>query len=346
MGKGKNTSRGNANNISPPEDKQKEEVQNTSDNRLQFSVFLRGYINKEGKAVPQVRPYKVTTLERVKEYIENPVYAGKATETLRTITDHDENSRFKVLNFCMATFSGIFSYRNGKGLQEHSGLTVLDFDEEDIRKKYPKGDIKKILKKLRKMFKADRVLSSVMIFISPNGNGLKVIIYVGSMQGLSHKECFAAISEYILQKYEIKPDASGSNVDRACFLPYDRECYLNLNFSKWHEPAINLHFALEEKRKREQAEYHAVMKSFSGKAHDVYELVERWVSRDTAYIEGSYNRYVMKCGYLLCNFGVPEPEAEEWAVARFNDYESRQVRSIIQSCYRNGEFGTKTFKKQ
>lgn len=343
MGKNKITPRGNDNNISPLEEKPMGDGSKTPDTP-HFSVFRKGYINKEGRAVPQVRPLKVTTLERVKEYIVNPPYAGKATETLRTISDHDENSRFKVLNFCMTTFSGVFSYRKSANLLQHSGLMVLDFDEEDIRKKYPKGDIRKILKKLRKMFKADRMLSSVLIFISPNGNGLKVIIYVGSMQGLSHKECFWAISEYILQKYGIMPDVSGSNVDRACFLSHDKECYANLNPAQWREPAINLHFALEMKRKREQAEYQSVRKSFSGNAHDVYELVERWVSRDVAYIEGTYNSYVCRCGYLLCNFGVPESEAEEWAVSRFNDYESRQVRSIIQSCYRGGEFGTKTFK--
>lgn len=344
MGKDKVIPRGNDNNISPPEGKPMGDGSNTPISKPQFSVFLRGHINKEGRAVPQVIPLKVTTLERVKEFIVNPSYAGEATETLRTISDHDENSRFKVLNFCMATFSGVFSYRKSANLLQHSGLMVLDFDEEDIRKKYPKGDIRKILKKLKKMFKADSMLSSVMIFISPNGNGLKVIIYVGTMQGLSHKECFWAISEYILQKYGIKTDVSGSNVDRGCFLSHDKECHYNPHIELWHEPAINLRFALEEKKKREQAEYQSVRKSFSGKAHDVYELVERWVSRDVAYIEGTYNRYVCRCGYLLCNFGVPESEAEEWAVSRFNDYESRQVRSIIQSCYRSGEFGKKNFK--
>ena len=59
------------------------------------------------------------------------------------------------------------------------------------------------------------------------------------------------------------------------------------------------------------------------------------------YAPGTYNEYVMRTGYYLNSLGVAHEKAEQWAVERFNDYDSQQVRSIIASCYAHvDEFAT------
>ena len=59
------------------------------------------------------------------------------------------------------------------------------------------------------------------------------------------------------------------------------------------------------------------------------------------YAPGTYNEYVMRTGYYLNSLGVAREKAEQWAVERFNDYDSQQVRSIIASCYAHvDEFAT------
>ncbi|MDR0971196.1 MAG: hypothetical protein LBM25_02285 [Bacteroidales bacterium] len=42
-----------------------------------------------------------------------------------------------------------------------------------------------------------------------------------------HKAWFQVISSYIFKKYYIQLDPSGSNVNRLCFLPYDKDVYYN-----------------------------------------------------------------------------------------------------------------------
>ena len=65
----------------------------------QFSFFGCGYINKQGMAVPQVKPFCDARLPyEIYRYIKGEK-ARQATLELRQITDEKEARRFKVLNF-------------------------------------------------------------------------------------------------------------------------------------------------------------------------------------------------------------------------------------------------------
>lgn len=325
---------------------QPEERQKNNHFSLQVSTFTPGYINKEDKAVPQVIPFGYSDLVQLKEYITTSEYAKKVTEELCNIKDHDLNSRFKTLMFSAVTFSGLFTYRNAKGRVVDSGLMVLDFDFIDLIKVCPDGNIKAFIRLLRKMFIEDKLLCTVMFFFSPNGNGFKAVVYVGDKQGLFHKDAFTAISEYIYHKYGIETDKSGSNVDRICYVPSDKECYLR-DLTTIFAPAINLWAWLEEQKQRCAYRWSSMSGSLTcSNADDVFALVEKFVSRHTVYVEGSRNRYISSCGYLLCNFGVDEAEAEEWAVQRFADFSGNEIRSTFKSCYRNTQFGVKTIIKK
>lgn len=303
-----------------------------------FSWFPHGYINERTrKAVMNCWPKGTMGIEEVFRYIINPEKAKEATELLRTITDHDSNCWYKLMNFEYVTFSCQCSYHNKQGVVSVSPYMVLDFDKKEILEAFPGMDIHDAVRKFKKMLIKDKNLFVVLCFKSPNGTGLKVVVYVGTRQQLSHRECFDAICTYIRQMYHVVADPSGSNIDRACYLPYDPEAYINLHAP--HKPKINLRLWLDVKRGQQQTKRKQTGR-YEGKPRDVFERVERWVSRRTVYAPGTYNRYVCSCGYLLCEFGVAESEAEDWAVNRFDDYDSCQVRNIIRSCYRNGRFGS------
>lgn len=316
-----------------------------------FSVYSPGYINQYGKAVMPTIPLANTTFSKVYEFIKNEKYAGKATQELRKITDHDANSRFKMLNFHFATFSCTASYRKAESVTSITPYMIIDVDEEDLMKAYAGYTIDDAITDLKGKLIADKNLTTVLVFLSPNGNGLKAVLHVEDETELSHKEKFDAISCYIVQRYGVQIDKSGSDICRACFLPYDPDCYLNPNYENPTPSKLDLRVWLEEKRKMEEKERRGASVKIAtndgatkGNYNDVYDLVENWVSRDVAYAKGSYNRYVCKCGYLLCEFGVSESEAKQWAISRFNDYRSNEVSCIIRSCYRNGEFGKREFR--
>jgi len=309
-----------------------------------FSVFPPGHVNGSGQAVVATTPMANTTIEKVYQFVVSEQWAGKATKELRTIADHGENSRYKMLNFFVATFSCVVTYRKADNVVAESPYQVFDFDKEDVLKAYPDTKIEDAIDDLRAKLLADKNITTVLLFVSPNGNGLKWVVNVGDRQGLTHREAFDAISEYVLQRYKVKVDASGSDICRACFLPHDPNCYVHPDLKNMKASAIDLRVWQNERKGKRAKVAKSVGTPFTGNTFDdVYGLVESWVSRDVTYAPGSYNRYVSKCGYLLCEFGVAEAEATEWAISRFFDYRPSDLISIFRSCYRNGCFGKRNF---
>ncbi|PKP12061.1 MAG: VirE protein [Bacteroidetes bacterium HGW-Bacteroidetes-4] len=138
----------------------------------------------------------------------------RTTEELRAINDKTEARNYKANHFDYVTFSGIFTKRNDKALQAHSGLITIDFDHI------------KDLVKLRKALLLDEYFDTVLIFVSPSGDGLKWIIPI-DLAKANHQEYFKAVSNYIQQTYNLEVDKSGKDISRACFLPYDKDVFIN-----------------------------------------------------------------------------------------------------------------------
>jgi hypothetical protein len=160
-------------------------------------------------------PHKSICLLDAYNYIVGE-YAKQRTEKLRTITDPKQTRQFKANNFDYCTFSGTFSSRNDKNLMQHSGLMAVDFDH------LPN------LEEVRHALLADEYFDTQLLFVSPSGDGLKWIIPIDTSQ-IQHAEYFAAVANYILQTYCIEVDKSGSDISRACFLPYDPDAFIHPN---------------------------------------------------------------------------------------------------------------------
>jgi len=172
----------------------------------QFSFFKKTIFN--------LYPYKNATPEGIFKYINSTKYAKEQTDLLRNISDKNQFDNFKKNSFDYACFSGTFSKRNEAGLIAHSGLLCIDFDHITHKKE------------LRELLPKDPKISTVLLFTSPSGTGLKWIVKIDLNQG-THLQNFQAIEKYIFLQYQIKIDSSGKDVSRPCFLPYDPECYFN-----------------------------------------------------------------------------------------------------------------------
>lgn len=136
------------------------------------------------------------------------------TEQLRAIQAKDEARKFKALKFDYATFSGTFEKRNDKALLNHSGLLTIDFDHI--------AD----LQQLKYQLLNDEYFETVLLFVSPSGDGLKWIIPIDITEA-THQNFFNAIANYIKEVYQLEVDKSGKDVSRACFLPFDPEVFIN-----------------------------------------------------------------------------------------------------------------------
>ena len=115
-------------------------------------------------------------------------------------------------------FSGVFNKRNDNGLKEHSGLVCLDFDGYEKKKT--------LLQHKEKLSKDQYVFA---VFISPSGNGLKVLVQIPALPD-NHINYFNSLEKYFDSPYF---DKMCKNVSRVCYESYDPLLYTNKNSMVW-----------------------------------------------------------------------------------------------------------------
>lgn len=189
-----------------------------------FSVFGRGWRNQNGVAVLATKPQQTQDIRWVYEYIKSE-RARWATEALRAMSGNaskEELGDFKKLNFEVATFNGVFSYRNARSLMVRSPWLVADID--DLLSENEAREVQKLLI-------SDKNIETGLCFVSPKGKGVKWILRIPEwLQGEEFKAQFEGLQRYVAFEHGIAIDKSGSDVCRACFLPYDRECFINQKY--------------------------------------------------------------------------------------------------------------------
>ncbi len=166
-------------------------------------------------------PARAITLAECARFIRTDEAFRKNTEKLRAFTVPEDRKRFKSQSLAYVCFSGIFSRRTEASLITHSGLIVIDLDHIAEPSKV-KDDLS-----------FDWELNPAMIYISPSGDGLKVIIPIDIVNG-THADYFDAISNYLLHSHGLKADPSGRDVSRACFLCHDPKIFLHPSYNDWY----------------------------------------------------------------------------------------------------------------
>ena len=145
-------------------------------------------------------------LDRIRE--------GKSKDAVELVRQGDKSSKKKLP---MVMFSGEFSHRKDVGLQRHSGMIVLDFDNlenvEDSKMKLATDE------------------HSFATWISPSGNGVKVLVRVTNPE--NHDKHFRALHKYYDKAYGLELDTSGVNVSRGCYESYDPNIVINEQSKKF-----------------------------------------------------------------------------------------------------------------
>ena len=143
------------------------------------------------------------------------IRTGKYREQVERIRAAHQAGDFKTAQALKqqlpaAMWSGRFSARNAKSLEEHSGLICVDIDDVGDRRSQIKSSLKK----------DPHVLT---VFESPT-DGLKAIL-VGDPTR-PHAETFHLAERY-LQRYNFVIDRACKDVARLCYLSWDPDLYVN-----------------------------------------------------------------------------------------------------------------------
>lgn len=156
----------------------------------------------------------ITTFELYLK-LKSPELSVEITK-IRGAKDKNEQNFLKSTHLPYVTPSGIYTKRNQSDFVEHSGIICIDFD--DIAN----------LDDLKNKLLSDKEIDTLLLFLSPRGNGYKWFVRIPKNQ-FTHVLYFDAIKNYIKITYDINLDSSCKNISRACFISYDPEAYLNLD---------------------------------------------------------------------------------------------------------------------
>jgi len=222
-------------------------------------------------------------------------------------------------------FSGIFTKRNDLSISEHSGLICLDFDG------YPKQ--KDLLQDKENLCKDKFVFS---VFISPSGNGLKVLVKIPADKE-NHVNYFNSLEKHFDSQYF---DKVVKNVSRVCYESYDPLIYVNENSSIWDK--------IEEPEYVEIVKHRDVATLPITDENKVVEILVKWWSKKYPMTEGQRNQNVFILAMAFNDYGI----AESLAGYILNQYASKsfsleEIKRTLDSAYANkNNFGTKYYEDE
>lgn len=171
--------------------------------------------------ITNTTPRASITVQQLHTVITNPpAYLRQRASAARVEYEaNGQSTYYKELKSGLDYFTagGVFTRRRDEALIKASGLLVLDFDH-----------LNGCVEEARTALLADAVLAPAMalLFISPSGDGLKVVLAADSRHSrLTNYECLA---RYLVGRYGwgIKLDTKTADLSRACFLSYDPTAWL------------------------------------------------------------------------------------------------------------------------
>ncbi len=170
-------------------------------------------------------------------------------------------------------------------------------------------------------------------FISPSGNGLKILVKVSSTK-TEHKETFLAIQDHYEKLLNLEIDKSGKDVTRLCFYSWDENLFINENSTV---------FASGTKQSN-QTELVEVpkLKTATVTATDseaIYNHCIKFTEKKVQFVNGSRNVFVHQLACNLNRKGISLHEALSFILTDFG-YDEKEVTQAVNSAYGNvHEFG-------
>ncbi|MCI4435890.1 MAG: hypothetical protein JHC33_03660 [Ignisphaera sp.] len=222
-------------------------------------------------------------------------------------------------------FSGTFNKRSDASILKHSGLICLDFDG------YTKQ--KELLQDKENLSKSKYVYS---VFISPSGNGLKVLVKIPADPD-SHINHFNSLEKHFNSPFF---DKTSKNLSRVCYESYDPLIHVNENSSIWDII--------------EDTEYNEISKSKDiatipiTDENKIVEILVKWWHKKYPMSEGQRNHNAYILAMAFNDFGINKSLAS-YVLNQYStsDFSIKEITITIDSAYKNtSNFGTKYYEDE
>lgn len=166
-------------------------------------------------------------------------------------------------------------------------------------------------------------IHSFLVYITISGCGIRVISHVeGGVTKANYRMVWEWVNDHYARLCEVEIDGQCKNATRMSVLCHDPEALLRPEASSFHTSGMKP----REKPKRGTA--------VTVTAERAYKIIRAQLEEEgIAYAPSSYNDYVSRCFYHTNRYGVPQADAEAWALRTFPDYPREQLLPIVKSCY-------------
>lgn len=265
---------------------------------------------------------------KILEDIKSGTYKNAITYLRKSLAD-DKKEAAERAKKSLPAFTPSATFKGGRKMEfltNYNGLIVLDID------KLEKEKLQQCKTKIRL---DDFVFAS---FVSPSGNGLKILVKVSSDKE-QHKETFLELQRYFEELLQVEIDKSGKDITRLCFFSYDPELYVNENAETFYPNTEKGSKENEQKTKSEN-----IKSAISVDNDTIYEHSVRFTEKKIQFTEGNRNNFVFALANNLNRKGISEAMALGYILADYG-YDAKEVTTAVQSAYQNtAEHNTDTFQ--
>jgi hypothetical protein len=260
-----------------------------------------------------------STIKLIVDAIRRGDFAFAIRELRRLLASGDikayNNAKKALLAF---TPSGMFvGGRKMQYLVQYSYVIVLDLDKLTVEM----------------MIRVKGIICGIpctlACFISPSGNGLKVLVRV-STGPEEHLKTFLAVQRYYVSVTGVEIDPSGKDITRLCFVSDDPEAYYNQNAVVFGEEFVDVGAGIVEEGPSLHREQD--MKK-------IFKRCVKFVNKYSQFVDGQRNNYVFKLALQLRKEGVEEESALTLIQKDYN-FDDKEVRNTVRSAFQTNVTST------
>lgn len=263
-----------------------------------------------------------TPYHRSIEFALDRIRSGKSKdlcEKVRAASTKEERNELKK-GLPSVCFGGKFERRAADALIEPSGFMVLDFDgfktKEDLASR---------------RFDIELDDYTYACFLSPSGDGLKVIVRIPDANKGTYKRYFKAMEKY----YDCEEfDKSCSDISRVTYESYDPDLFVNQDSVVWTEMT------------QEDAVVHRKVIIPTDDSNKIISGVISWWQKNYGLVSGSRNHNMFILASAFNDYGVNKQEALQ-ACLQFvqSDFTEKEITQTVTSAYNNiSDHGSKVWE--
>lgn len=282
-------------------------------------------------------PSELSDVDALIDMIRNGLHYNlkNRIDKLRTTTDTTVFSETKM-RLPVATWNGIFDYRDKSGCRVYSSFTVLDFDHVD--------DIPKMETWLQSF-------SCVYAYFkSPSGSGIKAIILHDNRRMENHADLYAQVLK--LFKCD-ENDSSTSDLGRGNYLSFDPDIWVNDKVQPFHyepsgvaeTPDVPTNTIVKDKKGNPKLQMDDdFTSSFLNQLGRIIVTDEsiinmlrmKWTQHSLT--RGRNNTALSYAG-VLCKAGVEQQTAKDFIQELIPDLPKKEVTRAVRYAYEHNIFG-------